>query len=57
MEKYKLRYPNLRLKKLSSVYFFKKRYVILISTGDNQPLNFLYLISIKLNLIDLYLSI
>lgn len=57
LQKFKLKYPNLRLKRLSSVYFFKKRYEILISTGDNPPLNFLYLISIKLNLNDLYLKI
>ena len=41
LEKLKFKYPNLRLKKLSTAYFYKKVYQILISTGDNPPLNFL----------------
>lgn len=45
---------NFKLKKLSSAYFFNKKYEILISTGDNPPLNFFYLIFIKLRLVKLY---
>ena len=48
---------NLEFKKLSSVYFLKKKYQILISTGDSPPLNLFYLISIKLNLNNFYFKL
>ena len=48
IEKFKLKNSNLRLKKLSTVYFCKKKYQILISTGDSPPINFLYLIFHKI---------
>ena len=51
---FKKKFYKFNIKKLSSIYFLKKKYDILISTGDSPPANFLYLIMIKLNLNKIY---